>query len=355
MLIYLIRGGMEWSLRTLSSRKAIILQIDDSKDIIHRIEKYLYIAVGGLILLPANLMFWGVYETLESATKGVLTFGFKVGAQKISIGLVILSVGIIYGSLLISWIIQRLLMEEVLFKRRMSRGVRASIGRLIHYAIIVAGFLIALSTLGLELTKLVIMFSALGVGIGFGLQGIVNNFISGLILLFEQPVRVGDVIELGGQWAEIRKIGLRSTIIKTYDEAEIIIPNSDLITNQVTNWTLTDKKARIIIPVGVAYGSNISLVMEKLMAAAEANKRVANYPNPHVLFMSFGESSLDFELRVWVIDGDYRLIVKSELHQEIDRLFREANIEIAFPQRDLHLRSVDEQVNLNKLQEDNKD
>jgi small-conductance mechanosensitive channel len=203
---------------------------------------------------------------------------------------------------------------------------------------------LALLALGFEFTKLTIVLSALGVGIGFGLQAVVNNFVSGLILLFERPVRVGDYIEIGGNWAEIQKIGLRATTVQTFDQADVIIPNADLITNQVTNWTLSNRRVRLIIQVGVAYGSDVALVMETLMACAKTSSNVAKTPEPQVLFLNFGESSLDFELRVWVLDAEERMKVKSELHQEIDRSFREANIEIAFPQRDLRLRSVDESV-----------
>jgi small-conductance mechanosensitive channel len=204
------------------------------------------------------------------------------------------------------------------------------------------GFLFALSILGFEVSKITILLSALGVGIGFGLQGVVNNFVSGLILLFERPVRVGDTIELAGKWAEIRRIGLRSTTIKTFDEADVIIPNSDLITNQVTNWTLTNRLVRLTIPVGVAYGSDVPLVMKTLADCAKEHEMIATFRPAQVLFLEFGESSLDFELRVWVKDADNRLEVKSELHQAIDQSFREKKIEIAFPQRDLHLRSMDE-------------
>jgi small-conductance mechanosensitive channel len=188
------------------------------------------------------------------------------------------------------------------------------------------------------------MLSALGVGIGFGLQSIVNNFVSGLILLFERPVRVGDFIELGGKWAEIKNIGLRATTVQTLDQADVIIPNADLVTNQVINWTLSNRRVRLIIPVGVAYGSDISLVMETLMTCAIESLKVAKIPEPQVLYLSFGESTLDFELRVWVPNAEERMTVISELHQEIDRRFREAKIEIAFPQQDIHLRSVDESV-----------
>jgi small-conductance mechanosensitive channel len=186
-----------------------------------------------------------------------------------------------------------------------------------------------------------LLASALGVGIGFGLQTIVNNFVCGLILLLERPLRMGDTIELGGQWATIAKIGLRSTTIRTFDQADVIVPNTDLITNQVTNWTLTDRRARGIIPVGVAYGSDVPLVMQTLKECALAHPGVMKSPEPLILFRSFGDSSLNFELRAWVANVDHRLQVVSDLHQDIDRRFRQAGIEIPFPQRDLHVRGVE--------------
>jgi small-conductance mechanosensitive channel len=344
LFMYMIHGGLEWLFRSSPLRRAPVLRGDGTDVIIRRVAHFIDVAIGALVLLPAILIIWGVFNSLEEATKGLLKLGFNLGSQRMSVGLFIASAVILYGSFVASWIIQRLLMDEVLVRRRMEKGVRLSIGRLVHYALIFAGFVLALFALGFEFTKLAIMLSALGVGIGFGLQGVVNNFVSGLILLFERPVRVGDYIELGGNWAEIKRIGLRATTVQTFDQADVIVPNADLVTSQVTNWTLTNRQVRVIIQVGVAYGSDVPLVMETLIACAQDHEMVNTFPPPQVLFLSFGESSLDFELRVWVKDADHRLKVQSELHQEIDRRFREAKIEIAFPQQDLHLRSVDESV-----------
>ncbi len=277
--------------------------------------------------------------TCQRQLKVCCHLGSTWESQRISLGLVIISAGILYGSFLASWIVQKLLMDQVLAKRRVETGVQVSIARLVHYVLIFIGFVMALIALGFEFTKLTIILSALGVGIGFGLQSIVNNFVSGLILLFERPVRVGDYIEFDGKWAEIKNIGLRATTVQTFDQADVIIPNADLVSNQVINWTLSNRRVRLAIPVGVAYGSDIALVMETLRASAKDNSKVAETPAPQVLYLNFGESALEFELRVWVLDADNWLVVSSELHQEIDRRFREAKIEIAFPQRDLHLRS----------------
>jgi len=345
LFMYLTRGFLEWVFRS-SSLQQMALFYGDTDIIIRRVALFINAAVCGLLLLPGILFIWGAYDDLIEAIKGLLALGFNLGSQRISLGLVVISAGILYGSFLASWLIQKLLMEQVLDRGRVETGVKISIARLVHYALIFIGFVLALLALGFEFTKLTIILSALGIGIGFGLQGVVNNFVSGLILLFERPVRVGDFIELDGKWAEIKNIGLRATNVQTFDQADVIIPNADLVSNQVTNWTLSNRLVRVAIPVGVAYGSDVPLVMETLLACAIANSKAAKTPEPQVLFLSFGESSLGFELRVWVPHAEERLTVKSELHQEIDRRFREAKIEIAFPQRDLHLRSLDESINL---------
>jgi small-conductance mechanosensitive channel len=234
-------------------------------------------------------------------------------------------------------------MENVLARKQMDTGARLSIMRLMHYALILVGFLVALSALGFELKNVTIIGGALGVGIGFGMQAIVNNFVSGLILLFERPIKVGDVIQLGdGQQGRVTHLGLRATTVQTFDRAEVVVPNGDLISSQVTNWTLGDRNMRLIVPVGVAYGSDVETVMRVLMTVATESDKVLNEPQPMVLFLNFGDSSLDFQLRVWIADFNERRIIQSALIQEIDRRFRSEGVEIPFPQRDLHLRSVDE-------------
>ena len=342
----MIHGLVDWLFHTSKLRKAVVLYSNDIDSIIQRFMNFICIALWGLILLPGILMIWGIYDSLEKATKGFLEFGFNVGSQPISVGLVIIVITVLYSSSFVSWIFQKLFLDVLLRKRKVQRGVRLSFERLIHYVVIFIGFLLAISVLGFDLTKFTIIISALGVGIGFGLQGVVNNFVSGIILLFEQPVRQGDIIEVNGIWAEVKKIGLRATTVQTFDQADLIIPNADLTTNQVTNWTLSSRQVRLIIPVGVAYGSDVELVFEMLTECAKSNEMVAKNPEPQVLFLRFGDSSLDFELRVWIHDTTHRLTTKSQLHQEIDRRFREKNIVIAFPQRDLHIRSMDESVEM---------
>lgn len=346
LVMYMCRGALEWLFQNVPLLRAANIDSEETATIIARLARFINIVIIGLILAPVLLMIWGVYGSLSDATKGVLSIGFNLGSLRIDLGLLLTALTILYGSFLASWMVQRLLLNEQLFEHRLERGVRMSIARLVHYAIIIAGFLVALSTLGFEISKITIMLSALGVGIGFGLQGIVNNFVSGLILLFERPVRVGDVVQMAGEWAEIQKIGIRATTVQTFDRADRIIPNADLISNEVTNWTLTNRQIRLIIPVGVAYGSDVQLVTQTLLECAQTCPHVAPRPAAKVLFLNFGESTLDFELRVFATDFNHRIEAKSALHYQIERSFRAANIEIAFPQRDLHLRSVDEAVSL---------
>lgn len=190
-------------------------------------------------------------------------------------------------------------------------------------------------------TSLVVVFGALGIGLGFGLQNIFNNFMSGLILLFERPIQVGDDIEINGTWATVRKINVRSTQVQTYDNASLIIPNSDLINNQVTNWSFKDKRLRRKITVGVAYGSDIELVRKTLLEIANGAKNVLKYPDPDVLFKDFGDSALIFHLRLWTYI-DFMFEVETEVRFKIDKAFKEKGITIAFPQQDVHLYPVED-------------
>jgi small-conductance mechanosensitive channel len=188
------------------------------------------------------------------------------------------------------------------------------------------------------LKSFAVLGGALGIGVGFGLQDIVNNFLSGLILLFERPIRVGDRIDAGSQIGIVKKIGLRSTIVETLDQAQLIIPNSQLISEKVTNWTHSGTVARLKISVGVAYGSDMDLVFDTLIAAALANPHVLKDPKPVALLKEFGDSSLNLELRVWLSDVNKNRLAQSEISREILRRFDKAGIDIPFPQRDVRLR-----------------
>ncbi|HEY5868450.1 MAG TPA: mechanosensitive ion channel domain-containing protein [Candidatus Tectomicrobia bacterium] len=340
LLRYLVRGGLEWAVRSSVSRHAALLGRHTAL-VVQRLA-FLCDVLIGVVMLAVLLMTWQVYDSPKEAITGLLAVHATIGSQQITIGLVLLAVAALGVSYLASWMLQTLLMEHVLARRHVDTGVSLSVSRLLHYALVSIGCVLALVLLGVDLTQMTLLVSALGVGIGFGLQTIVNNFVCGLILLLERPIRVGDTIELGGQLTKIAKIGLRSTTVRTADQADMIVPNTELITNRVTNWTLTNRQARSVIAVGVAYGSDIALVMQTLKECALAHPGVLKSPEPQVVFRRFGDSALDFELCAWVADLDTRGQVASDLHQDIDRRFRQAGIEIPFPQRDLHVRSVEQ-------------
>ncbi len=218
-----------------------------------------------------------------------------------------------------------------------SSGSRYTITTLVNYIIIGFGFFTIFKMLGAEWDKLQWLFAALSVGIGFGLQEIVANFISGIIILFERPIRVGDYVSVGDNEGVVSKIQIRATTILTRDRKELLVPNKEFITGQLLNWSLSDPTTRLILPVGVAYGSDIPLARKLLLEAAEENEQVLKEPGPQVLFYNFGDNSLDLQLRCFIDDVNARLKISSEINEAINIKFNAAHISISFPQRDVHL------------------
>ena len=236
---------------------------------------------------------------------------------------------------------RRILQNKVLVRTTLDEGQRYSMGQITGYVVFLLGLLVGLQWLGLNLNNLVLLGSAVGIGVGFGLQNIANNFVSGIILLMERPIRVGDRVEVGGTNGDVVRIGGRSTWVRTNDNVVIIIPNSEFINNRVTNWTANDRQVRFDIPLGVSYGSDPERVREVLLEVADQHPDVLKDPGPEILFKGFGDSSLDFHLRVWTITRvQTPLPLASELYFSIFRAFKENGIEIPFPQRDLHLKTV---------------
>jgi potassium-dependent mechanosensitive channel len=231
--------------------------------------------------------------------------------------------------------------QDVLPQMGLARGVPATVSRLTRYAIIALGFIFAVGAAGVDMSKVALVASALSVGIGFGLQNIVNNFVSGLIIIFERPVRVGDTIQLGDLLGDVQSIGIRASTIRTPQGAEAVMPNAELISNRLINWTLSDVKRRIDLPIGVAYGTDPTQVLELLRSAVADVPGVSSYPEPSPIFVGFGESALNFELRVWALRNDEWPLVRSAVAVAINAKLAAAHIEIPVPQRDLHLRSVD--------------
>jgi len=240
--------------------------------------------------------------------------------------------------------------HNVLAKSSLDLGTRTAIGTITRYSIILIGLMIILQTVGIDLSTITVLAGALGVGIGFGLQNITNNFVSGIIILFERPIKVDDRIEVGNITGDVVRISMRATTIVTNDNISVIVPNSEFISSKVINWSHNDRNVRFNIPVGVSYNEDPQKVKELLLSVANDNDAVLKEPLPDVIFSEFGDSSLNFVLRVWtstLIQAPK--VLKSQLYFEIFKRFREVGIQIPFPQRDLHIKN--EELNIKKIKE----
>ncbi len=325
-----------------------------------RIHKTLGVETGknipGLIWvrLTTTIMIWSIFIFLVINTwdisggilaqaKGYVINGFQIGDFRIVPGKIVWALLIFAGFLTLAGWVKSQLENNWLKMTNMESGARDALVTIVGYIMFMFAALAGLAAAGFDFGNIAIIAGALSVGIGFGLQNIVNNFVSGLILLFERPIRKGDWVVVGGTEGFVQNIQIRSTLIRTFDQSDVIVPNSELISNQVTNWMLSSKKGRAIIPVGVAYGSNIEQVRDILLDIAKNNENVIQTGHriePRVLFREFGDSSLNFELRVFLKEIEGRLGIISDLNFAIDKAFREANIEIPFPQRDVHVRTL---------------
>jgi small-conductance mechanosensitive channel len=237
--------------------------------------------------------------------------------------------------------INKIVTHKLLAKSRIDYGVRAATGSIIKYLFLTIGFVIILQTAGIDLSSLTILFGALGIGIGFGLQNVINNFVSGLIILFERPIKVGDRIEVAGVAGDVIDISMRATTIVTNDNISIIVPNSQFISETVINWSHTDRNVRFNYPVGVSYKEDPQIVKKVLLEVALDNPGVLKEPKPDVLFTEYADSAMMFNLRVWTREYINRPgVLKSQLYYEISRRFREEGIEIPFPQSDIHIKEM---------------
>ncbi len=260
---------------------------------------------------------------------------FAIGGQVITpVQLVVLAVVLLVTWAIGRWV-RRILSSRVL--HHLAEGQRYTIARLTQYIVWLIGFAAGLRIVNIDLTALAVVAGALGIGIGFGLQNIVGNFVAGLVLLFERPIAVGDRVTLGGLEGDVVTIDFRSTTVLTNDNIAVIVPNSQFTTQTVINWSYGNPQVRIHVPVGVAYGSDLARVTEALLHVAQKTAGVLDSPEPLVLFNSFGDSSLNFELLVWIDRPEMHFRLRSLLNYGIDAEFRAAGIQIPFPQRDVHV------------------
>jgi potassium-dependent mechanosensitive channel len=269
-----------------------------------------------------------------------LNKGITIGKAKITI----LNVCYVIIFLLligyISKIIRKALQDEVLPRTRLDIGARASLVNVVVYSLWVLAIYTGINILGINLSSLAFMAGALGIGIGFGLQNIVNNFISGIILLFDPSIQVGDMVQIGEDWGTVNRINIRTTIVQTFDNAALIIPNSQMLSNRVTNWSYKDPKVRRQVDVGVAYGSDVQLVRKVLLEIIHDMPDIMDDPAPRVDFSDFADSALIFRIRFWITSPEFWLTAPTELRFRIDEEFKKHGIEIAFPQQDIHIRSA---------------
>jgi small-conductance mechanosensitive channel len=235
--------------------------------------------------------------------------------------------------------LKNLIIHRLLAKSSIEIGVRVAVASLVRYVVLVVGFIVILQTAGIDLSSVTVIFGALGVGIGFGLQNITNNFVSGLIILIERPIKVGDRIEVAGISGDVVKISMRATTVITNDNISIIIPNSEFVSSTVINWSHTDRDVRFDFPVGVSYKEDPENIKKLLLQVADENNGVLKKPRPDVLFSEFADSAMNFNLRVWTREYiDRPAILKSQLYYEIYKKFKENGVEIPFPQHDIHIK-----------------
>jgi potassium efflux system protein len=261
--------------------------------------------------------------------------------DRVSVGRVVLGVAVILLTFSLASRLSSLLDRRLAKRGHIDPGLRYTIARLVRYLFVIVGVLIALKQFSIDLTSIAVLFTALSVGIGFGLQYIAADIVSGFILLFERPVRVGDRITIGEDEGDVQAINLRTTLVMTNDRVAIIVPNSRLVSQRVINWSYGDPRARIPIPISVAVSSDVNLVSETLSLAAKDVDLVLTDPTPKVQFLKFGDYSLDFRLLVWTRHPSRHPQIKSDINYRIEKLFRERHIEIPCPTQEFLLKNVD--------------
>jgi small-conductance mechanosensitive channel len=297
-----------------------------------------FIAIVTTILSVAAFVFFTV--SAINAAGIPLAWTAPLPAVSLSLLQIFLLIALLVAVFWISSRTKRFLFNRVLAQSGLDRALQYAIAQIISNIVLVVGVLIVLENTGIHLGALTVFAGAVGVGVGFGLQNIASNFISGLVILAERPITIGDRVEVAGITGQVQQIRARSTVIRTNDNIMMIVPNTKFIDSPVTNWTYGDPRVRFRIPVGVAYGSDIPKVREALLAAGRENPNTLKDPAPSVFLEKFGDNSIDFQLVVWSSEMSARPSrYRSDLNFAIEQKFREAGIELPFPQRDLHIRS----------------
>jgi potassium efflux system protein len=295
--------------------------------------------IAFLTWVARYLDYIGLLAPVFSGIGALLATRLERGSISTSVGDIVAFFLTVWVSYLLSAFIRFVLQEDVYPRIGVPRGLSYATSSLLHYTLLALGFVVALGVLGVNLTQVTVLAGAFGVGIGFGLQSVVNNFVSGLILLFERPIHVDDTVEMGDLMGRVRRIGMRASIVRTWHGADIIVPNSQLISDKVTNWTLSDQLRRIDLPVGVSYSSAPQEVIKVLEGVALAHPRILKSPPPQALFVGYGDSSINFELRAWTDQFDIWPRIRSDLAVAMYDAVHAAGMSFPFPQREVRLLS----------------
>ncbi len=300
---------------------------------IHRLLVWLFI--GSWVI--RSLASAGLIEPALDFARSVFGATLRLGSVSISVANVLAFIATVIVAYLLSSFIRFVLREDIYQRIGVERGLSYAISRLLHYTILGLGFVLGVAALGVSLTQVSILVGAFGVGIGFGLQSVVNNFVSGLILLFERPIHVGDTVQVGDLLGDVRRIGIRASTVRTKQGADIIVPNAQLITERVTNWTLSDRLRRIDLPVGLNYGGDPRKAIQLLEAVALRQPNVLQHPAPRCLLIGYGDSSINFQLRAWTDQFDDWQLISSDLASAVYDAVIEAGLQFPFPQREVRL------------------
>lgn len=264
---------------------------------------------------------------------------FEINKTAITLSSLLMFLIVIALFSLLSRVLRRVLGTQVLSKFAIDEGIQYTLIRISHYAVMTLGAVVAFQFIGIDLTGFAVVLGFLSVGIGFGLQNVTSNFVAGLILLFERPIKVGDRVTVGDKEGDVTEIKIRSTTIRTLNNITVIVPNSEFVSSTVVNWSYGDQRIRVEIDVGVSYGSDLDTVMNSLLEIATEHPDVLKDPSPEVLHTGFGDSSWNMKIRAWIQHPRKHPRVRSDINCAIVRKFRDNGIEIPFPQRDLHVRS----------------
>lgn len=333
--LQLIMGMVSYALRAWPF--SALLMVRNRRDHLERRFHRLAIWLVIVVWWVRWLSYLGLLHPALTFVEEILATNLERGSVSISLGDVLTFFLTVWVAYLVSSFIRFVLNEDVYPRLHISPGLSYAISNLFHYMILALGAVVGLGLMGIDLSDVTVLAGAFGVGIGFGLQSVVSNFVCGLILLFERPIHVGDIVEVGDLLGEVRRIGIRASTIRTRRGADIIVPNSQLVTEKLTNWTLSDKLRRLELPIGVNYGASPSRVIEILEAAARKVPRILSHPPPHAFFMSYGDSSINFELRAWTDDPINWRRVRSDLGVAAYDAVLEAGMSFPFPQREVRL------------------